>query len=186
MTANSLPDLNCFRGRLWLQAEIDLSPRLRAKVDASDIVQQTLLEAHRDLAAFRGQTEAELYGWLRTILARNLLNEYRHWSTQGRDNDLEQSVAERLDQSSLQINKFLASEQTSPSQQAVRNEQIEQLAVGLAELLEGERVAIMLKHFQDWSLSKISEHMGRSPDAIAGLLKRGLQKLRSHLRSDET
>lgn len=186
MTDDSAPDLNRFRRRLWLLAEIELSPQLRAKVDASDIVQQTLLEAHRDLAAFRGQTEAELYGWLKTILARNLLNEYRHWGTLGRDIELERSVAERLDQSSIQINKFVASEQTSPSQQAVRNEQIEQLAAGLAQLLEGERTSIVLKHFQGWSLSQISAHLGRPPDAVAGLLKRGLKKLRSYLHSDET
>jgi DNA-directed RNA polymerase specialized sigma24 family protein len=69
MAANSLPDLDRFRNRLRLLAEIELSPRLRVKEDASDIVQQTLLEAHRDLPAYRGQTDAELFCWLKTILA---------------------------------------------------------------------------------------------------------------------
>lgn len=182
MTAPSLPDIDRYRSRLRLQVEIELSPRLRVKEDASDIVQQTLLEAHRDLPTFRGQTEAELYGWLRTILTRNLLNVARHYHTQGRDVDLERQVADRLEHSSLRIDNFLASEHTSPSQQAVHNEQIEQLLNGLAQLLEGERTAIVLKHFQDWTLSQISEHMGRPPDAIAGLLKRGLKKLRSDLQ----
>jgi RNA polymerase sigma-70 factor (ECF subfamily) len=185
MTANSLPDLDHYRSRLRLQVEIELSPRLRVKEDPSDIVQQTLLEAHRDLATFRGQTEAELYGWLRTILARNLLNVVRHYHTQGRDIDLEQRVADRLEQSSMRIDEFLASDQTSPSQQAVHNEQVERLLDGLVALLEGERTALVLKHFQGWSLSQISEHMGRPPDAVAGLLKRGLKKLRSHLQPDQ-
>lgn len=92
MTANSLPELDRYRSRLRLLAEIELSPRLRVKEDASDIVQQSLLEAHRDLPAFRGQTDAELYGWLKTILARNLLNVARHYHTQGRDIDLEHQV----------------------------------------------------------------------------------------------
>ena len=82
----------------------------------------------------------------------------------------------------MRIEKFLASEQSSPSQQAMRNEQIEQLIEGLAQLLDGERTAIVLKHFQGWSLAEISAHLDRPVDAVAGLLKRGLKKLRSHLQ----
>lgn len=184
MTANSPPDLERYRGYLWILAACGLSPRLQGKVDASDIVQETLLEAHRDLASYRGRTEAELKSWLRTILARNLLSLAQRFGTQKRDPGREQQVAASLDQSSMRIEKFLTSEQTSPSQKAMQNEQIEQLTAGLAQLLEGERTAIMLKHFQGCSLAEISEHMGRPPDAIAGLLKRGLKKLRSNLQPD--
>ena len=185
MPTPSPPDLERFRSQLRLLAEIELSPWLRAKEDASDLVQQSLLEAHRDLAAYRGQSDAELVGWLKTILARNLLNAARHYRTQKCDVRREQSLAERLDQSSARVDGFLASEQTSPSQQAVRNEQVEQLAAGLARLLDAERTAIVLKHFQGWSLSQISAHLGRPTDAVAGLLKRGLKKLRSHLQDSE-
>lgn len=181
MTAASSIDLDRYRSYLWLQAEIELSPRLRVKEDASDIVQQTLLEAHRDLPAHRGQTEAELVGWLETILAHNLLNAFRRYGTEKRDPRREQALAERLDQSSARIESFLASEQTSPSQQAVQNEQFQQLADGLAQLLEAERKAIVLKHFQGFSLAEISTHLGRPIDAVAGLLKRGLKKLRAHM-----
>ena len=182
MAPASPPDLDRFRSFLRLLVEIELSPRLRVKEDASDIVQQTLWEAHRDLPAYRGQTEAELVGWLRTILARNLLNVAQHYHTQKRDVAREQSLAVHLDQSSARVAGFLASEQTTPSQAAVHNEEIQQLADGLAQLLDGERTAIVLKHFRGWSLSQISEHLGRPPDAIAGLLKRGLKKLRSLLQ----
>jgi len=185
MTNPSPPDLERFRKLLLLLAEIELSPRLRAKEDASDIVQQTLLEAHRDLPTYRGQTEAELVGWLKTILARNLLNAARQFRAQKRDIRREQSLVGRLGQSSARLEKFLASEQTSPSQRAVRNEQDEQLAEGLARLLDAERTAIVLKHFKGWSLAQISAHLGRPTDAVAGLLKRGLKKLRSHLQDSE-
>jgi RNA polymerase sigma-70 factor (ECF subfamily) len=117
-------------------------------------------------------------------LSNNLYNLFRHYGTQKCDIDREQPMADRLEQSSMRIEKFLASDQTSPSQRAVHNEQIEQLADGLAQLLEGERTAIMLKHFQGWSLTQISEHLGRPIDAVAGLLKRGLKKLRSHLQEN--
>src|SRR5688572_27471531 len=122
MATDSPPDIDRFRSRLWLLAEIELSRRLKVKEDPSDIVQQSLLEAHRDLNTYRGQTDAELYGWLKTILARNLLNVARHYQTQKRDPRREQPVVNRFEQSSMRIERFLASEQTSPSQQAVLNE----------------------------------------------------------------
>lgn len=184
MAADPPPDLNRFRGRLWLLAEIELSPRLKVKEDPSDIVQQSLLEAHRDLHTYRGQTDAELYSWLRTILLRNLLSAAQHYHVQKRDPRREQSLADRLEQSSMRIENLLASDQSSPSQQALQNEQIKQLVEGLTQLLDGERTAIVLKHLQGWSLSQISEHLGRPPDAIAGLLKRGLKKLRTRLQPD--
>src|SRR5215470_13680691 len=68
------PNLNQYRGYLRALAQIELGRRLQGKVDPSDIVQQSLLEAHQDLAALKGKTEAELVAWLRTILTRNLLN----------------------------------------------------------------------------------------------------------------
>jgi RNA polymerase sigma-70 factor (ECF subfamily) len=184
MADKTPPDLNRFRSELRLLAEIGLSPRLRVKEDPSDIVQQTLLDAHRDLPAYRGQTDAELLAWLRTILTHKLLNAVRRHTTLKNDHRREQAIFDQLEQSSLRIDAFLASEQTSPSQRAVRNEQLEQLADGLAKLLDGERTAIVLKNFQGWTVSQISEHLGRTPDAVTGLLRRGLQKLRSHLPSD--
>ena len=63
--------------RRWLEvlARMQMETRFQAKFDASDVVQQTLLEAHRDLPAFRGTTEAELLAWLRKILAHALAHE---------------------------------------------------------------------------------------------------------------
>ena len=178
-------DLERFRRYLTLLAEASLNPRLRVKESPSDIVQQSLLEAHRDRPAFRGQTEAELVGWLKTILARNLQNVARHYHTAKCDVRLEQSMDQRLDQSSSRLDQLLPAEHSSPSRKAIENERAEALAAAFGTLLEQERTAIMLKHFQDWSLQEISEHLERPVDAIAGLLKRGLKKLRNHLQDLE-
>jgi RNA polymerase sigma-70 factor (ECF subfamily) len=185
MTNETRPDIERFRSHLRLLAEIELNPRLRAKEDVSDIVQQSLLDAHKDLATYRGTTDAELLAWLKTILSRNVWNLARHYRTQKCDLRREFSVKDRLEQSSARIENFLAGEQTSPSQRAVNNEQIQKLADGLAGLLEAERTAVLLKHFQAWSLADISEHIGRPIDAVAGLLKRGLKKLRKHMQDGE-
>jgi len=185
MNNSSPPDLERFRNHLRILAEIELSPRLRVKEDPSDIVQQSLLEAHRDLASFRGQTDAELVAWLRTILAHNLANAGRHYQTQKRDLRREQVITKQLEQSSVQLENFLADDRTSPSQRAVHNEQVQRLADAMTLLLDDEKAAILLKHFQAWSLSQIGKHLGRSNDAVAGLLKRGLKKLRFHMQEQE-
>ena len=180
-----LPELNRFRGYLQVLAQIELSPRLRAKVDASDIVQQSLLEAHQGLAAFRGRSEAELAAWLRMILARNLLNTVRDYGAAKRDVRRELPLAQRVEQSSVRLDQFLAAQQTSPSQNLLRSERAEKLATALADLPEDQRQAVILKHFHDWSLADIAIEMDRTTMAVAGLLKRGLKKLRSLLDAEQ-
>lgn len=176
------PDLERFRAYLTLLAEGGLNPRVRSKLDAADVVQETLLEAHRDYASFRGTSDAELLGWLKTILARNLLNVARHYRTANRELNRERPLQSELDQSSARLDQFLAAEQTSPSQHAARNERAAALMAALEHLLDQEREAVVLKHIHGWSLAQISEHLGRPVDAIAGLLKRGLKKLRGRLQ----
>jgi RNA polymerase sigma factor (sigma-70 family) len=76
----------------------------------------------------------------------------------------------------------LAADQSSPSQKAVHNEQCLRLADALAELPEPQQEAVVLHSWQNWTVADIGRHMGKSPMAVAGLLKRGLQQLRT--RSD--
>src|SRR5437588_7443589 len=85
--------LELYRRYLALLARVQIGKRLQGKVDASDLVQETFLEAHRNFARFRGQTEAELVCWLRQILATNLANVCRRYlGTQGRDVRLERDI----------------------------------------------------------------------------------------------
>ena len=170
--------LGRYRDYLRLLARLHLDPRLAGKVDPSDIVQQSLLEAHQDLAALKGKTEGELVAWLRTILTRNLLNTARDFTAQRRDVRRERSLAQQVEDSSVRLDKFLASDQTSPSQRVSRGEEAERLAIALAALPEDQRAAVILKHFHDWSVAQIAEHLDRSTLAVGGLLKRGLKKLR--------
>ena len=88
--------------------------------------------------------------------------------------DVEQALAD----SSSRLEAWLAAEQSSPSQQAERNEQALRLAEALAQLPEAQREALILQHWQGWSLSEIGQQMGRSTEAVAGLIKRGLKQLR--------
>lgn len=173
--------LESFRDYLRLLARLQLDPRLRAKLDPSDIVQQTLLQAHKAWDQFRGRNRAELAAWLRSILARNLSAALRHLGRSKRDIAREQSLEGALEASSVRLEAFLASEQSSPSRRADRNEQLLRLAEALATLPDAQREAVTLHHLQGWPLARIAQHLDRTPLAVMGLLHRGLKKLRTHL-----
>src|SRR5262249_27158432 len=153
---------------------LHLERRLRAKLDPSDLVQQTLVQAYQALNQFRGQSEAELAAWLRQILARNLAMAGRAFARARRDLAREQSLEAALAESSARLEAGLAADQSSPSQRAAANEQALRLAEALEQLPEAQREALVLQHWQGWSLARIGEHLGRSPEAVAGLIKRGL------------
>ncbi len=177
--------LEQYREYLGMLARVHLDPRLRVKLDPSDIVQQTLLDAHRKQDQFRGQTEAETAAWLRRILARNLVDALRAFGRAKRDVARERSLEAALEQSSQRLEAWLAADQSSPSQKLHRHEQAVQLADALAKLPEAQREALVLQHWHGWSLAEIGQHMGRSPAAVAGLLKRGLKQLRGRLPEPE-
>jgi RNA polymerase sigma-70 factor (ECF subfamily) len=173
--------LERYRDYLKLLARLQLDPRLHAKLDASDLVQQTLLRAHQQREQFRGQSGKEQAAWLRQILANTLANAVRDLGRAKRDVALERSLEASLQESSARLEAWLVSEQESPSEHAVRNEQFLQLAEQLALLPELQREVLLLRHCQGWSLAEISAHLGRSRAAVASLLRRGLKELRQRL-----
>jgi RNA polymerase sigma-70 factor (ECF subfamily) len=164
---------------------MQVDPRLQGRVDPSDIVQQTLLQAHQGLNQYRGRTDRELVAWLRQILARNLSHALRDLGRAKRDVNRERSLDQALEESSVRLEAWLAAEQSSPSQRAERNEQVARLADALATLPEAQREAIVLHYWQAWTLPGIGRHLNRSPAAVAGLLHRGLKQLRALLQEPE-
>ena len=173
--------LDQFRSYLKFLARVQLDPRVRVKVDDSDLVQQTLLAAHRAMGEFRGSTPDEMAAWLRQILARNLTHAIRDLHRDKRDIERERSLEALLSESSSRLEGWLADEQSSPSQRAERNERMLRVADAVEALPEAQRDAIALHYWQGWSPTEIAAHLDRSPAAVAGLLLRGLKKLRTVL-----
>lgn len=174
--------LEQYRGYLLMLAHRYLSERLRRRVDPADIVQLTYLEAKRDLPAFRGETPAEFSGWLRGMLKNNVATAVtRHVMTQKR------SVKREVDAAPASPNKDsggawiqqLPGSTTSPSGVAIRAEAVVALLGALHQLPETQAEAIRLRYMEGLPLAEIVERMGKSDTAVAGLLKRGLQKLRT-------
>src|SRR5580704_16635108 len=127
------PAVEKFRTYLLLLARMQMGQKLCAKLDPSDVVQQTLLDAHQQREQFRGSTPAEMAGWLRRMLACNLADAVRAFSRGKRDVAREQSLEAALNASSLRLESWLQAEQSSPSQKAQRTEELLRLAKAMAE-----------------------------------------------------
>lgn len=181
--------LEQYRGYLLMLAHRYLSDRLRRRIDPADIVQLTYLEAKRDLAAFRGATPAEFAGWLRGMLKNNVATAVtRHVTTQKRSIRREVDDSPAADQGS-QVGGWiqqLPGSKTSPSGVVIRSEAVVALMSALHELPETQAEAIRLRYMEGLPLSEIVERMGKSDTAVAGLLKRGLQKLRVIMKSEDS
>lgn len=174
--------LEQYRGYLLMLAHRHLSEPLRRRVDPSDIVQVTFLEVKRDLGSFRGNTPAEFAAWLRGMLKNNVATAVtRHVMTQKRSLKREvagDGKAGNDSAGSPWINQLPGST-TSPSGVAIKAEAAMALIDALHELPETQAEAIRLRYMEGLPLAAIVERMGKSDTAVAGLLKRGLQKLRT-------
>ena len=181
MPSDPAQALEPFRPYLELLARVHLDPRLRGKVDAADVVQQVLVRALAAWPEMKDPDGPALGAWLRRILARTLADTVKHYFRDKRAADLEHSLEADLDRSSSGMAGWLAADQTSPSQAAVRNEELLRLSEALAALPESMREAVVLKHLRGWPVQRIADHVGRTIPAVASLLRRGLEELRHRL-----
>lgn len=175
------PLLELYRGYLSLLARLEVGPKLQRKLDASDLVQETLLDAHRQFAHFEGTTEPQFLAWLRRILAGKAANVVRHYvGTQGRNiqQELEGKLAESFDCASGQLNRLAIATTGTPSQNLLRREQSVLIADALQRLPEDYRDVILYRHWDDLTFPQIAEKMQRSVDSVEKLWLRALGKLK--------
>lgn len=176
-------ELEVYRDYLGLLGRLQLDDKLAAKVDISGIVQLTLLEAGRsrwgELAVDRR------VAWLRRIFANNLLDEIRKFRTEARDIERERSLELAVEQSASRLEHWLAADQSTPSQQAVRAEESLRLSKALVCLPATQRQAIELHHLQSLPLEDVGQRMNITKGAAAALIFRGTTKLRELLGDKE-
>ncbi len=172
---------------LHVLAQAQLGKRLRVKCAPSDLVQQTLLEAHRDFAAFQGEHERELLAWLRRILAHNLFNEARRYGALQRAADREVSlehVRAGVEESSWILQRGLADGGPSPSEIAQEHESASRIADALACLPEDYQTVLLLRVFEELPADEVTERMGRTAGAVRMLQMRALTALRQEMVED--
>ena len=170
--------LRRYRGYLRMLAELQLDPRLRGKLDPSDIVQQSMIQAYEAWDQLRGASDGERLAWLKMIVARNVLHALRDFRRAKRDVCRELSLEGAVDDSSARLESWLSAGQSTPSRCVERAEQLLQIAGAVENLPQGQRDAVVLFYWQGCSLAEISENLGRSVSAVVGLLHRGVTRLR--------
>jgi RNA polymerase sigma-70 factor (ECF subfamily) len=169
--------LERYRDYLKLLARSQMDTWLVQQLDASDVVQQSMLDAVARRNQFRGTSEGELLAWLRAILSNNLVDVIRHYGRAKRDVARNLSLEDEISQSFRRIDALATDSQSSPSQRAAANEQLLRLPAVLDALPTAQREAIVLHYLQGLKLSETARALGRSEAAVGGLLHRGLKRL---------
>ncbi|MBT4863630.1 MAG: sigma-70 family RNA polymerase sigma factor [Planctomycetaceae bacterium] len=158
------------RPYLRLLAQRSLDSQIGVRADASDLVQQTMLSAIRNFKTFEGEHSAQFVAWLQIIHERNVVDTIRAHTADKRAVNREGPIVDDRDQFGTQTD--------SPSARAMRSEDAVQLAQAMETLPEDQREAVRLRHLEGWPIGRIAETLGRSEEASAGLIKRGMAKLR--------
>jgi RNA polymerase sigma-70 factor (ECF subfamily) len=170
-----------FRAYLETLTFIQIDPRLRSKFGPSDIVQNTLLEALRELTRIQALDAMDRKRWLRRMLVNNLLQEVEKWRAGRRDFRLEQPLQGAAQESSCRLQSWLVAEDTAPSGRLADEEKSLRLLEALAKLDPRQREALILQKYHGYTLAQIAEHLGCTKGVVAGLHARGLQHLRELL-----
>jgi len=175
--------LQLYRPYLRLVAGRRLPRLVQQRVDASDIVQQTLVDAVRGLPDFRGQTEPEFTAWMMRLLERNLLMSVRNNTLGKRDIRLEQDWADGSG-SAVLMWQSIAADGSSPMSSVFRGEAALHLAIALEKLPVDQRTAVEMRYIGQQSLQAIANEMQRTVGSVAGLIRRGVEALETHLPSE--
>ena len=171
--------LELYRNYLRLLARSQIDMALRNRLDPSDLVQDTLIEADRGFAGFKGTTEGELVTWLRRIFCRNLADQLRRHHAERRDLRREQPLQELVERSHAALGGFLDRSQTGPSTWAANRERSVLLAECLERLSPDHREVIILRHIDGLPFPEIATRMQRSPGAVRVLWARAIERLRA-------
>jgi RNA polymerase sigma-70 factor (ECF subfamily) len=175
--------LELYRNYLRFMARTLISQPLQARLDASDLVQETFLKAYREFAGFLGSTEPELVAWLRQILVRTVADQVKRHRGKGRDYRREEPIEAILDRSSAATQERLAASVSSPSHHAIRREQAVLLADALAALPADYREVFVLRILEHVPIDEVAVRMGRSVNAVRKLWTRAMVALERALEN---
>lgn len=180
-----------YRNYLRMIVRTGLGPRLRERLELSDVVQEALVEVVRQFPQFTGQNEAALVGWLRRLVGQKLADLGRYHnrtkrtgtgSTLPLDAPYEAGSAARTGgEPGGRLLDMLALSQTSPSEVASRRELVVLLADALHALPDAEADVLWLRHAESLSFEAIGDRMGLSRKSVRGIWARGLKRLKRSL-----
>lgn len=165
--------------RPWLlnMAREQLDPRLRARLDESDLVQQTCLSIHRQMVRFEGSEPAQFMAWLRLVHENNIRNAARdQLHRQKRAAGREQSLSDLP----------VSAPQASPSGQLAHLADMTELSLHLESLPPREREVLQLRYFEGLKLAELAERLGITKDTAVWLIQCGLKRLRNQMKTSDS
>ncbi|QEG01190.1 ECF RNA polymerase sigma-E factor [Stieleria maiorica] len=179
-----------YQNYIKLLAASQVRSRLRVRASASDIAQETFLNAHRGFENFRGTTGGEFVAWLRSILTRRI--QYlvqQHVQSQVRDVRKEvsiEAIGKSVDQSSIRLETVLQAGSPSPSARLQRQDRSVHVANALAELADDYREVLMLRSVEGLGFKEVAARMQRSHGATRMLWLRAIEALRDRLGNGDS
>jgi RNA polymerase sigma-70 factor, ECF subfamily len=168
--------LDRHRQRLRRMVQLRIDPRLAARIDPSDVVQDALGEAHRRLPEFAAERPIPFYPWLRRIAWERLLQMRRHHLHAKRRSVLREDVLPLSGKSEILLAERLAAS-TSPSEQLVRREMCQRVRRAIAELPDNDREVIVLKHLEELSFQEAAAVLEIGTATLYSRYYRAIQRL---------
>jgi RNA polymerase sigma-70 factor (ECF subfamily) len=174
--------LERYRDYLRRMVAVRLDRRMAARVDASDVVQETLVEAARRLDDYLRERPLPFYGWLRQLAGERIIDTHRrHVTAQRRSVALERRAPDLPDASADELVQRLFADNTSPSNHLMRQERHERLKGALASLPPRDREVLVMRHLEQLSTAEIAAMLEISEPAVKSRLLRALIRMRERM-----
>ena len=164
--------------------QLRLDRKIARRVDASDVVQDVLMEANTRLQDYLADPKMPFHLWLRQLAQDRMIDVYRrHRGAQRRSLDREQSIAapQFSDQSGFDLMGQLADHELTPAAASIRKELEARFVLALDQLEEEDREIVLMRHFEQLGNSEVADALGLSAAAAGMRHLRALRKLRAIL-----
>jgi RNA polymerase sigma-70 factor (ECF subfamily) len=167
--------------------DLRLDPAIAARVDASDVVQEVLLEASRRLDGYLHEPNMPFHLWLRHIAKDHIIDAHRrHRQAQRRGVDREQPAvpAGFADHSSIELAAQFIDQELTPASAAMQQELQRRLHLAIAELDEDDREIVLMRHFEQLSNQDVAALLDLTEPAASMRHLRALRRLRELLKPE--
>ena len=174
------------RARLKRMVGVRMDPRLKGRVDPSDVVQEVFMAASQNIEQFMHGRPLPFYPWLRQLAWNKLVDLHRkHVQAQKRSlNQEDPWISALSDESAMHLADRLASSGTSASGKMLRREIRDRVRQALGALSPRDREVLVLRHLEELSISEIASILGLSEEATKKRQLRALERLQNQLGSN--